>query len=346
MSVNQPTVEAPTAASSLANAPQLRRKPQSYWSMALQSLRRDKLTLVAIGYLFFLALITAFAGPITNTLVGVGPNVTNPENAFQQPYLGPYIRWQLGMDDQTAPVMLYESGGARHWLGTDQLGRDQLARLLYGGRVSLTVAVVAATIALVLGVTVGTIAGYFSGWVDDSIMWFINTVVSIPTIYLLIIIVAIYSPSPLVLTLFLGFLGWFGTARFMRGQVFRVRELDYTLAARSIGATNRRIMRSHVIPNSIPVIVVITAIDVGSLILVESILSFLGLGIQPPTATWGNMLNRARNFLFLIDPVTGEPQALHLLIWPGIFITLTVLAFYLIGDGLRDALDPTLKNRG
>jgi peptide/nickel transport system permease protein len=148
------------------------------------------------------------------------------------------------------------------------------------------------------------------------------------------------------LTLFLGFLGWFSTARFMRGNVFKVKELDYTLAARATGATNRRIMFQHIVPNSIAVIIVITAIDIGSLILTESALSFLGLGIQPPTATWGSMLNRASSFVFLRDPQTQELQALHLLFAPGLLITCTVLAFYLIGDGLRDALDPMLKNRG
>ncbi|MCB0086996.1 MAG: ABC transporter permease, partial [Caldilineaceae bacterium] len=232
-----------------------------------------------------------------------------------------------------------------YWLGADQLGRDQLARLLSGGQVSLTIAFVAAGISMLLGVSVGALAGYFGGIVDDIIMWFINTMVSIPAIYLLIIVSAIFSPSPITLTLFLGLFGWFGTARFMRGNVFKVRSLDYTLAARSVGARDGRIMLQHVIPNSIPVIIVLTAIDVGALILTESALSFLGLGIQPPTASWGSMLSRANNFLFLIDPATGSYSALHLLVAPGILITLTVLAFYLIGDGLRDALDPMLKNK-
>ena len=232
MSVDQTPADPTALAISLADDAQLRRKPQSYWSMALQSLRKDKLTLTAIGYVLVMALITGLAGPITDILVGVGPNDTNPSNAFQPPYLGPYLQWRLGMDPLTAPLMLGQSGGVPHWLGTDQLGRDQLARLLYGGRVSLTVAMAAAAISVVLGVTVGTLAGYFGGVTDDSIMWFINTIVSVPTIYLLIIVAAIFSPSPRTLTLFLGFLGWFGTARFMRGNVFRVKELDYALAAR------------------------------------------------------------------------------------------------------------------
>ena len=223
--------------------------------------------------------------------------------------------------------------------------RDQMVRLLYGGRVSLAIALTAAAISVMFGVTFGMVAGYFGGFVDDTVMWFLNTMIAIPGIYLLILVTAIFAPNPVTLTLFLGLLGWFGTARFMRGNVFKVRALDYITAARSIGAGNLRIMLNHVVPNSIPVIIVITAIDVGLLILTESALSFLGLGIQPPTASWGSMLSRANNFLFLRDPVTQDYLALHLLIAPGLLITLTVLAFYLIGDGLRDALDPMLKNR-
>jgi len=192
---------------------------------------------------------------------------------------------------------------------------------------------------------VGALAGYFGGRVDDVIMWFIATLTTIPEIYLLIIVNSIFRPTPLTLTLFLGFLGWFGTARFMRGNVFKVRTLEYTNAARAVGASDFRIMLRHVIPNSLPIIVVITAVDVGALILTESILSFLGLGVQPPTPTWGNMLYRANDFVFLRDPVTKDFIGLHLLIWPGVMITLTVLSFYLIGDGLRDALDPMLKNK-
>lgn len=345
MSAENLSINRTNLAAQLAADSQLKRKPQSYWSMALASLRRDKLTLTAMGFVALIALLAIFADPISRGLVGVGPNDTNPANAFQKPYIVPYIQWRLGTDAVTAPIELGKSGGIPHWLGTDQLGRDQLARLLYGGRVSLTIALAAATISLVLGVAVGTIAGYFGGFIDDAIMWFINTMVSIPGIYLLIIISAIFKPNPLTLTLFLGFLGWFGTARFMRGNVFKVKELDYALAARAVGARNMRIMLQHLVPNSIPVIIVVTAIDVGILILVESGLSFLGLGIQPPTATWGSMLTRANNFVFLRDPQTQEFMALHLLIWPGVLITLTVLAFYLIGDGLRDALDPMLKNK-
>ena len=324
--------------------PLLQRRPQSYWRMALRSLRHDRLTLVSIGFVLLMGLVAVLAGVITGA-IGVSPTATNPKIAFMQPYLWPYIGWMIGTDPTTAPQMLYESGGIPHWLGTDQLGRDELARLLYGARISLGIAFMAALISMALGVTVGIVAGYFGGWADDWVMWFINTMTSIPTLILLIIVTSMFRPSPVTLMLFLGFLGWFGTARFMRGNVFKVRMLDYALAARAIGASNRRIMVQHILPNTLAIIVIITAADMAGLILVESALSFLGLGVQPPTPSWGNMLYRANDYIFLRDPVTKQYIALHLFIYPGLLITLTVLSFFLIGDGLRDALDPMLKNR-
>lgn len=335
-------------ASTLAGRPAgddlLRRKPQTYWDMALQSLRRDKLTIVALSFLLVI-IVLALGADIISSALGVDPNSTDPSKAFAPPYLWPYIQWLTGQDPLTAPTLLYESGGVPHWLGTDQLGRDQLSRLLFGARISLSIAVMAAAIAMILGVAVGAAAGYFGGIVDDIFMWVLSIFTSIPDIYLLIIVNAIFRPSPMILTLYLGLLGWFGTARFMRGNVLRIRSLDYTLSARAVGATNRRILFQHVVPNSLPVIIVITAIDVGALILTESVLSFLGVGVQPPTPSWGNMLYRANDFVFLRDPATGDLAALHLLFWPGVLTTLTVLAFYLIGDGLRDALDPMLRNK-
>lgn len=319
-------------------------KPQSYLGMALARLRRDPLTLAALAFVLGVGLLAAAAGPITAAL-GVDPNQTHPANHFQQPYLIPYLQWLLGADTETAPTLLYRSEGVPHWLGTDQLGRDQLARLLYGARVSLSIALVAAALSVVLGVMVGALAGYFGGWVDDIVMWLITTLTTIPDIYLLIIVSAIFRPTPTTLTLFLGFLGWFGTARLMRGNVLKVRSLEYTTAARALGASNMRVMLRHVIPNSLPIIVVSTTVGIGALISAESVLSFLGLGVQPPTATWGNMLYRANEFVFLRDPATKEFMGLHLLFGPGVLITLTVLSFYLIGDGLRDALDPMLKNK-
>jgi ABC-type dipeptide/oligopeptide/nickel transport system permease subunit len=322
----------------------LLRKPQTFWSMALGTLRRDRLTLAALGFILLIALLAVGAGGISRAL-GVDQYSTNLANKFQAPYLFPYIEWRLGTDTTTAPEMLFNADGVPHWFGTDQLGRDLLSRLLYGARISLSIAIIAAAIAMVLGVFFGTIAGYFGGRTDDTFMWLINTVTSIPEIYLLIIVNAIFRPNAITLTLFLGFLGWFGTARFMRGNVLKVRMLDYTLAARSIGANSSRIMWTHIIPNCIPVIIVITFIDVGALILTESVLSFLGVGVPPPTPSWGNMLQGANEYLTYRDPVTHSLAAIHLVVLPGILTMLTVLSFYLIGDGLRDALDPMLKNK-
>ena len=323
----------------------MERKARSYWSTALATLRRDRLTVLALVFVVLISLASYGANLITATL-GVDATTTNPANAYQRPYVWPYIQWRLGLDATAAPLMLGKSGGVVHWLGTDQLGRDLLARLLYGGRVSLSIGLVAAATSMVFGVLVGAVAGYFGSRVDDTIMWVINTMTTIPLIYILIIVNnAIFRPSPTVLTLFFGLLGWFEIARFMRGQVFKVRSLDYTLAARAVGVSNWRILMSHIIPNCIPLIIVLTAINVGALILSESILSSLGLGVQPPTASWGNMLDRAQGFLSLREPGTHRLMALHLILLPGILTTLTVLAFALIGDGMRDALDPTLKSR-
>ena len=317
------------------------RAPQSFAGMAFAHLRRDRLTLAALFIIITLALCALFA-PL---LASLDPNLTNPDHAYAPAYVVPYISWRLGIDAQTAPILLGKYSGSVHWLGADNLGRDQFSRLLYGGRISLSIAFVAALVSMFIGVLVGGTAGYFGGRVDDFFMWVLNTVNSVPTIYLLITICAIFTPSPTVLILFLGLLGWFGTARFMRGNVLKVRTLDYALAARATGATHWRILLSHIIPNSLPVIIVITAIDVGSLILTESTLSFIGLGVQPPSPTWGNMLNRARDLFFLRDPVTKAFTAFHLMWPPGLLISLSVLCFYLIGDGLRDALDPMMKNK-
>ena len=294
-------------------------KPRTFWGMALRSLRQDRVSIVAIIFLALMSFLAIAASAITGAL-GVDPNATNPANQFSPPYLWPYVRWLLGVDLVTAPTLLFQSDGVPHWLGTDQLGRDQLARLLFGARISLSIAVTAAAISMFLGVIVGLAAGYFGRRVDDVVMWFINTMTSIPTIYLLIIVSALFKPTPTTLMIFLGLLGWFGTARFMRGNVFRVRALDYTLAARSIGASDRRIMFQHVLPNCMAIIVVITAADIAALILTESILSFLGLGVQPPTPSWGNMLYRANDFIYLRD-ASGQFIALHLFIWPGIVIS-------------------------
>jgi peptide/nickel transport system permease protein len=200
--------------------------------------------------------------------------------------------------------------------------------------VSLAVGFVAALVNLTVGVAIGLTAGYMRGRVDDVFTWFVTTLNSIPTIFLLLIFAALWEPGPAQLTLVIGLLFWTGISLFVRGQTFALREREFVVAARTIGATDVRIMFRHVLPNILPLIIVLAAIDIGAIILVESALSYLGLGILPPTPSWGNLLTNATTYFV---------RAWWLVVSPGVMIFLTVLCLYLIGDGLRDALDPRLK---
>ncbi len=177
--------------------------------------------------------------------------------------------------------------------------------------------------------------GYYGGFLDDGFNWFIATLNSIPSLFLLLIISAVLSPGPTTLVLVLGFLGWTGTARLVRGETLAMRERDFVVAARAAGASPWHILTSHVLPNLLSVVVVTLALDIGSVILVEAGLSFLGLGVKPPTPTWGNMLTGAQSYFRL---------GWHLVIMPGVLIFTTVLCLFIIGDGIRDAFDPTTRD--
>jgi len=286
-------------------------EPVSYWDMVWYRLRRDKLTITAFAVLALLALLSYTAPLTTKYILKTDPN-------------------------RIDILRTYEPPSADHWLGMDEIGRDQLARLLYGGRISLTVGLFGAAIAMTIGVTIGALAGFFGGWVDDLIMWFINTWSSIPFLLFLIIVSQLFKPKWYVLVIFIALNAWIGASRLVRGEVLSVKERDYVLAARALGVPMRKIIVRHVLPNVIPIVIILTAGSIGGLILLESALSFLGLGVQPPTATWGNMLTKAQGN-FTLGP--------HLVIFPGLLITVTVLCLYLIGDGLRDALDPMMRGR-
>jgi peptide/nickel transport system permease protein len=217
------------------------------------------------------------------------------------------------------------------WLGADSLGRSQIVRLLYGGRVSLSVGIGAALINLTIGSALGLTAGYARGWYDDLVQFVINTLVSIPTLPLLLIVSVLFSPGPVALVMILGLLRWPNATLFVRGETLSLREREFIAAGRVAGATWVRIIIRHLLPNVLPLVIVLTAIDVGTLILLESALSFLGLGISPPVPSWGNMLTTASQDL------SRGPWLVYA---PGASIFLTVLCLYLVGDGLRDALDP------
>jgi len=235
-----------------------------------------------------------------------------------------------------------ESPSSTYWLGTDLLGRDVFARLLHGGRISLTVGILATLVALIVGTTVGALAGYFGGFVDNFLMRVVDVFLSFPSLFVLIVIGSILRNSEyahlrgglLPLALIIGILSWMTVARVVRATFLSLREVEFVEAARSMGAGHTRIMFRHIMPGAVGPIIVQGTLQVAFSILTESGLSYLGFGIQPPTPSWGNMLNDAQRFMIRLP---------WLAIMPGMMIFMTVMAINYVGDGLRDALDPRSK---
>jgi peptide/nickel transport system permease protein len=222
-----------------------------------------------------------------------------------------------------------------HWMGTDDLGRDLFTRILYGGRVSILIGILSAVIGTGLGSLVGSVAGYYGGRTDNVLMRLTDVAYSIPTLPLLIVLASYTRAEAGSMALIIGLLSWMATARVVRGEVLSIKEMAYVEAARSLGAANGRIIWRHILPNTVGPIVVGATLAVGNAIIVESSLSFLGLGVDPPTPTWGNMLQDARSTMVTKPWLT---------IFPGVAILLVVLAVNFIGDGLQDAVDPTARD--
>jgi len=334
-------------------------KVQTYWGAVLGKLRRDKITIAAMLLGLFIIAITLAAPWIAANLLGFDPTKTSLRDRndpptwaveswpkfqdFTRSCQGDGCAWALWPEifsDSIAGIRQCWNAalGECHWLGTDDAGRDVLTRGLYGGRISLRIGAYVATVSMTLGIFMGLLSGYYAATlIDDVINAIIMTLGSIPLLFLLIILAGTFPifRSPEGLSFLLGIFGWMGVARLLRGQLFSIREREYIIASRAVGGSIWRIMFRHMLPNVSSIIIVVAVFDVASAIIAEAGLSFLGVGIGPPHASWGNMMSGS------LGSFTKAPW---LVLTPGLFIFLTTLSIYLIGDGLRDALDPWLKH--
>jgi len=287
---------------------------RSPWQLAWSRLRRDRVAMVSVGVIVFLALLAIFA-PVVAHIVGHGP-----EEQFRD----------TGLSPSDIPVGPGTNGFP---LGADDLGRDILVRIVYGARISLVVGVVATALATLVGVVIGLVAGYFGGVVDTVLARFMDAVLSFPYLLMAIALVSVYGSSLTITILVIAFFSWAAIGRIVRGQTLSIREKEYVEAARSLGAGDLRIMFIDILPNLVAPIIVLATLLIPTAIVFEASLSFLGLGVVPPTPTWGNMLSDANN---------GDlyQVAWWFALFPGLALLLTTLAFNLLGDGIRDALDP------
>jgi peptide/nickel transport system permease protein len=254
--------------------------------------------------------------------------------ALLAPFLSPFDPVTQDIAQRLKPPGWIAPGGATHWLGTDHLGRDILGRILYGARIALVVGLAAVAIAGVLGLAIGLVSGYFGGRVDDLFMRLADIQLAFPFILLALAVIGVLGPSLRNIIVVVGVSGWVVYARIVRGEVLSLREREFVLAARAVGSAPARVILRHLVPNAFTPWLVIATLDMARVIIVESALSFLGLGVPPPTPTWGGMLADGRVYM---------STAWWLATFPGLAILVTVLGINLLGDGLRDTLDPRLK---
>ncbi len=297
----------------LTLTPELGRKRRSQFRIILDRFLRNRVAVAGMVVLAVMALATIFAPFLTHASATFDPST------------------ELDLDHIFAPPSL------EHPLGTDELGRDELARILYGGRVSLLVAISSMFVAITVGITIGALAGFFGGIIDNLLMRFTDVILALPLYLLLFVLSAGFSDgSILSMVVLIAIFGWTYTARLVRSEFLALKEREFVMAARTLGANNLRLMLRHILPNAAGPIIVNATLLVGTNIILESVLSFFGFGIRIPLASWGTMVAAGRDY-FLNAPM---------LVWaPGLCILLVVLSFNLMGDGLRDALDPYLTER-
>jgi peptide/nickel transport system permease protein len=334
-------------------------REQTYWGAVGAKLIRDKITVAAIALLVFMVVAILAAPWLSQNVLGFDPLDTSLRNRSAPPtwaaqawprfeefsracQLGglascPWSTWGEILRNSAVGVgdCLSAGPGKCHWMGTDQAGRDVLARGLHGGGVSLRIGAYVAGISMTLGVVMGLISGYYAATlVDDLINAIIQTLGSIPLLFLLIILSQTFQPGPEGLAFLLGIFGWMGISRLIRGQIFSIREREYIVASRAVGSSIWRIMFRHMLPNVSSIVIVAGIFNIAGAIIAEAGLSYLGVGIDPPLPSWGNMMQGS------LGNFTDAPW---LVLAPGLFIFLTTLSIYLIGDGVRDALDPWVK---
>jgi peptide/nickel transport system permease protein len=289
-----------------------------YLAVVWRRLRRDRAAMLGV-VLVVVIVLAALLAPLLS-----------PHDPTEQ------FRDGLTLQGEPLPSTLLTGGGLRFPLGTDASGRDLLSRILYGARVSLLVGVLANLMAVALGTMIGSVAGFFGGWAEILLMRLTDTVMAFPTLLLAMTLVAILKPSVWIIILVIGVVYWTWIARVVYGQVVAMRERDFLTATQALGASRSYILVRHVLPQLVPTIIVWGTLGIATNVMLEASLSYLGIGVQPPTPSWGGMIQQAQSFY---------RAAPWLVLFPGLAIMLTVFAFNLLGDGLRDALDPAQRGK-
>jgi peptide/nickel transport system permease protein len=282
-------------------------KGDSQWAVAARHFKKNRMAIAGLAVMVFLYIVTLLTPLIA-------------------PF-DPAVQGDIVATRNLPPSLI-------NLMGTDRFGRDIFSRVLYGARISLSIGFIAMGIGVTLGTVIGAVAGFFGGVADTLLMRFTDMMLSFPRLILLIVIIAMFEPSIFMVVAVLGLTGWMGVSRIVRGEVLSLREREFVQAARALGMSDTRIIFRHVIPNTLAPVIVFATLGIGNTILIEAGLSFLGLGVQPPTPSWGNMISEGRDALV---------TAWWIATFPGLAIVFTVVAFNLLGDGLRDALDPRLR---